>query len=119
MVKRMDGGAGETVVPRIQPGTTVTWTSQGGSHQKEKTGTVLGFVPAWVNARYLASAEFAALPQHTPRRRFDGLTSAVDRYIVEVPRTGAKGQALPAYFYAPLADVLERQNKDKVTLEVG
>lgn len=95
--------------PRIAVGETVTWTSQSGSYSKEKTGEVLAFVPAWASARAFAPQAFQE--GQRSRRQFDGSSSAVDRYIVEVPRTGAKGRKLASYFYAPLASVVEKQNK--------
>lgn len=44
------------------------------------------------------------------KRIFDGMTSTRDRYIVEVPRDGARGGSLPPVFYAPMAGGLEKQN---------
>lgn len=67
----------------IKPGTRVTWTSQANAGYKTKVGTVLAFVPAWVDP-------IKALGRlREPHERADGLgASRYDRYLVAVPRGG-------------------------------
>lgn len=88
---------------RIKAGEAVTWASQAAGSVKEKTGTVLGFVPSWRSAFSYVPA-LRDVPKG--RRKFDCPTSDKDRYVVEVPRASGNGSD----FYAPLASVVEKQN---------
>jgi hypothetical protein len=98
---------------RIKAGEKVQWKSQAQGGVKQKSGTVIAFVPRMASARELAPTAF--LDGARTFRRFDGERSAVDRYVVKVLRFSAtSGAPLPAYYYAPLASVLERQNPSAV-----
>ena len=91
---------------RIQPGTTVTWSSQANSSTKKKTGTIIAFVPAGRDVFFLPETEALTLWP----RQFDVPVAAVDRYLVRVDRQGKRHILAPVY-YLPLAGALERQNK--------
>ena len=97
--------------PRIRAGEKVQWKSQAQGGVKQKSGTVIAFVPVMADARRLAPAAFAE--GRRAQRQFDLASAAVARYVVEVPRVHARtGKQLHPFYYAPLASVLESQNPD-------
>ena len=96
---------------RINFGTEVTWNS--GSTSKEKTGTVIEFIPKGKSAA-------AIWEKHSIEGRFNPVDimrySEFDRYLIVVKRFGTNGRVLKPKYYAPIASVVERQNANKVPL---
>lgn len=108
----------------VQPGDEVIWTSQAGSSTTAKRGVVLYIGrKGWWNMPRLTQHVPQALGEQCGRWLDD---AAKERYrqaargrhqydvpagfgvLVEVSRTGKKGQALASWFYSPRMTNLER-----------
>lgn len=99
----------ESSEQRIEPGTTVTWSSQAGGRAKTKTGIVMVFVPRREKTVAEVYPEILNVPSGSIQ--FDNITypSTFDRYLVKVPKLNENGEETGKNdYYTPTAAKLER-----------
>ena len=85
-------------------GQTVTWASGSQGATKEKTGTILAFIPKETYFDLVCYPQFFSddFPSIT-QKKFDPMSSN-DRFLVEVPRFHKRtGEPIGSYYYAPRA----------------
>ncbi len=94
--------------PKYKVGDEVTWASQSNGVVATKTGTVVALLEPGEDAYgYVGATKKARGERYTSGRDRTGGGHTTWRYLVKVPRVGARG-ALAPYWYSPLVSVVDR-----------